>query len=321
MTKRGHPRRGSLQYWPRKRASRIYPRINWNGIGSERAAPLGFAAWKAGMTHITFIDNNSKSSTYGKLISKPVTVLDSPSLFVCGIRFYKKTHNGYVSIGEKWIDKVAKDVKLKLGKNSKDGFAEGADDVRLIVATQPAKSGMKKTKSDVFELGIGSDDRGKKKEYAESVLGKELNVKDIFRPGDYIDVSAVTKGHGFTGPVKRFGIRIQTRKDKQMHRHVGSIGPTTPRKMDWRVPAAGQHGFHTRTEFSKRIILIDDDSKKVTPKGGFLGYGVVPQSFIVVEGSIPGSRKRLVILRKGFRTQKFEPIEIKSISLESKQGV
>ncbi len=320
MTKRGHPRRGSLQYWPRKRAKHIYPRVNWN-LPSDKTAPLGFAGWKAGMTHITFIDNNSKSPTYGKLISKPVTVLDSPSLFVCGIRFYKRTSTGYVSIGEKWVDKIPKDMKLRLGKSSKDGSAEGADDIRLIVATQPTKSGMKKTKPDVFELGIGSDEKEKKKEYAESVLGKEINVKDIFRPGDYIDVSAVTKGHGFTGPVKRFGIRIQTRKDKQMHRHVGSVGPTTPRKMDWRVPAAGQHGFHTRTEFSKRIILIDDDSKKVTPKGGFLGYGLIPQSFIVVEGSVPGPRKRLIIIRKGFRTQKFEPVDVQYISLECQQGV
>ncbi len=286
---------------------------------SEKSQPLGFAGWKAGMTHITFTDNNSKSPTYGRLISKPVTILDSPSLFICGIRFYKKTPNGYVSIGEKWTDKIPKDVKLTTGKTSKE-IKENIDDTRLIVATQPAKSGMKKTNSDIFELGVGGA-AAQKREYAESMLGKEISVKDIFRPGEYIDVSAVTKGHGFTGPVKRFGIRIQRRKDKQMHRHVGSIGPTTPRKVDWRVPAAGQHGFHTRTEFSKRIVLIDDDPKKVTPSGGFLGYGLIPQSYILVEGSLPGHRKRLVIMRKAFRNKNYEPIELKTISLESKQGV
>lgn len=306
-----------MQYWPRKRAKRIYPRINWNGLVSEKSQPLGFAGWKAGMTHITFTDNNSKSPTYGKVISKPVTILDSPSLFVCGIRFYKKTPNGYVSVGEKWTDKLPKDTKLRLGKTSKN--IKDADDVRLMAATQPAKSGMKKTNSDIFELGIGGA-VAQKREYAESVLGKEISVKDIFRPGEYIDVSAVTKGRGFTGPVKRFGIRIQRRTDKQMNRHVGSIGPTTPRKVDWRVPAAGQHGFHTRTEFSKRIVLIDDDPKKVTPSGGFLGYGLVPSNYILVEGSLPGHRKRLVIIRKAFRNKNYEPIELKTISLESKQG-
>ncbi len=320
MPKRGHPRRGSLQYWPRKRAKRIYPRVNWN-IPSDKVQPLGFAAWKAGMTHVIFTDNNSKSPTYGRLISRPVTILDAPSIFVCGIRFYKKTPTGYVSAGEKWVDKLPKDVKLNLGKNSRQENLSNFDDARLIVATQPDKSGMRKRKSDVFELGVGGRDAAKKKEHAESLLGREIAAKDIFHPGEYVDVSAVTKGHGFTGPVKRFGIRIQTRKDKQMHRHVGSIGPTTPRKVDWRVPAAGQHGFHVRTEFSKRIVLISDDPKQVTPNGGFLGYGIVPQSFIAVEGSVPGHRKRLVIMRKGFRTVQFEPVEIKSISLESKQGV
>ncbi len=318
MTKRGHPRRGSLQYWPRKRARRIYPRINWR-IMSEKIHPLGFAAWKAGMSHVTYVDNNSKSPTYGKTISKPVTILDSPSIFVCGIKFYKKASSGLTSVAEQWIDKLPKDMKLHPGKNSKN--IKDFDEIRLIVATQPAKSGMKKTRSDIFELGIDGNDASKKKEYADSVFGKEISIKDIFRPGEYVDVSAVTKGHGFTGPVKRFGIRIQTRKDKQMHRHVGSIGPTVPRKMDWRVPAAGQHGFHTRTEVNKRIILIGDGPEQVTPKGGFLGYGLIPQSFILLEGSVPGSRKRLVIMRKASRTQKFEPVEIKNISLESKQGV
>ncbi len=318
MTKRGHPRSGSLQYWHRKRAKRIYPRINWKGLSSEKAQVLGFAAWKAGMTHVLYTDNNAKSPTYGKIISKAVTVLDCPALFVCGVRFYKKTSDGYKVAGEKWTDKLPKGVKMRLGRSSEN--IGDFDNVQLIVATQPEKSGMKKSGSDTFELGVGGKDKEEKVKYADSVVGKEINIKDIFRPGDYIDVSAVTKGHGFTGPVKRFGIRIQRRTDKQMNRHVGSIGPTTPRKVDWRVPAAGQHGFHTRTEFSKRVIMLGDDPKRVIPDGGFLSYGIIPQSFLLVEGSVPGHRKRLILLRKGFRNQKYEPVEVKHISLESKQG-
>ena len=104
-----------------------------------------------------------------------------------------------------------------------------------------------------------------------------------------------------------------------MHRHVGSIGSQTPRKVDWRVPAAGQHGFHTRTDLSKRILMIDNDIKKVLPEGGFLGYGI-PKSFIMLEGSVPGPRKRLVILRHAARQARAVPAEIKYISLASKQG-
>ncbi len=205
-------------------------------------------------------------------------------------------------------------------KDFDKNLAEKADEVRLIVATQPSKSGMAKRRPDIFELAIGGGDIRKKIEYAESLLGKELGAKDIFKQGEFVDVSAVTKGHGYTGSVKRYHIRIQTRKDKQMHRHVGSIGATTPRKVDWRVPQAGQYGFFTRTEFSKRVVMMEDDPKKITPAGGFLGYGVIPQSFILIEGSIPGSRKRLVRLRKAMRDQRVVPADVKYISLASKQG-
>jgi large subunit ribosomal protein L3 len=177
---------------------------------------------------------------------------------------------------------------------------------------------MRKNVPDIFEIAIGGD-YSKKLEYAESVLGKELKAADVLKIGEHVDASGVTKGRGFTGPVKRFGIRIQFRKDKQMHRHVGSIGSTTPRKVDWRVPAAGQYGFFTRTEFSKRVIAIGDDPAVVTPKGGFLGYGSL-KSFILIEGSVPGHRKRLVRLRKSVREQKVLQPDVRYISVESKQG-
>jgi large subunit ribosomal protein L3 len=223
-----------------------------------------------------------------------------------------------MTAGEKWIATFPKGLQRKVKKagSSKDVTA---DDVRLIVSTQPEKSGMNKRKPEVFEIGIGGEDIKKKTEYAESLLGKEISAKDILKPGEFVNICAVTKGHGFTGPVKRFGIRLQGRKDQQMHRHVGSIGGTTPGKVNWRVPLAGQHGFHTRTESNKKIVAISDDSKAITPKGGFLGYGNV-NTHILIEGSIPGHRKRLIRINKYSRKKAAEAPEIKYISLESKQG-
>ena len=315
MPKRTRPRHGSLQYWPRKRAKEIVARTrHWPATKEPKL--LGFAGWKAGMTHVQLVDQNNKSPTFGKVIFKTVTVLDAPSLFVCALRFYKKSSSRVV-VGEKWA-KLPKDIKLKIKANSKSQTPAEFDDVRLVVAMQPVKSGMRITKSDTFEMGVGGDLK-QKTEFCESVLGKEIDAKDVFKPGEFVDVTAVTKGFGFTGPVKRFGIRIQTRKDKQMHRHVGSIGSTVPRHVDWRVPAAGQHGFHTRTEFSKKIIMIESDGKKVTPSGGFIGYGL-PQSVILVEGSLPGPRKRLIRLRKAVRSNKVLPVDVKYLSVESKQG-
>ena len=105
MPKRDKPRRGSLQYWPRRRAKRIYPRIS-HWAKTKELRPLGFAGWKAGMTHIQFTNNA------GKLVTKPVTVLDAPSLLVCGLRFYEKTPSLHV-IGEKWVDKISKNLGSK----------------------------------------------------------------------------------------------------------------------------------------------------------------------------------------------------------------
>ena len=311
MPKRGKPRSGSLQYWPRKRARRIYPRVHWPA--SKELKPSGFAGWKAGMTYVQLVDSS------GRLLTKPVTVLDAPPLLICGLRIYEKTDHGLKVVGEKW-SKLPKSMerKAKAGKKEPQLDIE-FHDIRLLVITQPEKSGMRKIKPDLFEIAIGGDDAKKKMEYANSMLGKELTAKDIFKPGEFVDVSAVTKGHGFTGPVKRFGIRVQTRKDQQMHRHAGSIGGTTPRHIDWRVPQSGQYGFFTRTEDNKKIIAMEDDPNKVNPKGGFLGYGLVKSS-ILIEGSVPGHRKRLIRLRRAVRSKKTLPIELKSISLDSKQG-
>ncbi len=313
MPKRTRPRRGSLQYWPRRRAKEIVARTAFWPV-SKDAKLLGFAGWKAGMTHVQYIDQNAKSPTYGKTINRAVTVLDAPSLFVCAIRFYSHSR----VIGEKWA-KLPKDMILKMKMNSKSEGKQDAHDVRVVVATQPAKSGMRSKKSDTFEIGIGGDVKHKI-EYAESLLGKEISAKDVFKNGDFIDASAVTRGFGFTGPVKRWGIRIQTRKDKQMHRHVGSIGSTVPRHVDWRVPAAGQYGYLLRTEFNKKVLMVDDNVNKVIPAGGFVGYGLPKESVILIEGSVPGPVKRLIRIRKALRTNKHSPVEVKFISLQSKQG-
>ncbi|MBI4896699.1 MAG: 50S ribosomal protein L3 [Candidatus Aenigmarchaeota archaeon] len=320
MPVKRRPRRGSLQFLPHKRAQRIYPRISFWGT-SKDVKPLGFAGFKAGMTHIQTIDNNSKSPTKGKIITRPVTVIDAPSLFVCALRFYKKSPSLHV-VSETWTDNIPKSLELdrKTRAGKKNPAPEHFDDVRLLVCTQPQKSGMHKKKPDVFELGVGGDHAAAKKQYGESVLGKELSAKDIFKPGEYVDVTAITKGYGYMGSVKRYGIRIQGRKDKQMHRHVGALGSTTPRKVDWRVPQAGQYGFFTRTEVSKRIILLDHDPTHINPGGGFVNYGIVPQSFVLIEGSVPGTTKRLVFMRKASRVSAVEPIDIRYISKTSAQG-
>jgi len=308
------PRRGSLQYWPRKRARRIYPRVNWVKVESKEAKPLGFAGYKVGMTHVQYLHKN-------KLIVEPATILEVPPLFVCGLRFYGKGENNELKVlTELWTKNLPKGIERKIGKRKNfkefdEKILEKVKEIRIIVCTQPTKSGMHKIKPEIFEIGLTGNIEEQYK-YGKEVLGKEINITDVFRPGEFCDVSAITKGHGFTGAVKRFGIKIQGRKDEQHHRHPGSIGPTTPRKIDWRVPMPGQYGFFQRTEYNKKILLIEKDKEKINPKSGFKGYGVIKSTAVLISGSVPGPRKRLIILSKPRRTEKYEPVEIKYIHIK-----
>ncbi|RLI21750.1 50S ribosomal protein L3, partial [Candidatus Bathyarchaeota archaeon] len=60
----------------------------------------------------------------------------------------------------------------------------------------------------------------------------------------------------------------------------------------------------------------------VTPKGGFVRYGIVKGPYILIEGSVPGPKKRLIRLRYPARPPKTEitTIQVTAISLESQQG-
>ncbi len=319
MPTRKRPRKGSLQYYPRKRARRIYPKIRTDKMaeGIKDVKPLMIAGYKAGMTQIQIMKNN-------KLESKAVTVLEIPKLIVCGIRFYEKNFDGLKPVGEEWINppkdlEVERKTKVKEIKFDFEKNKERIHDIRLIVCTQPKSTGMKKKKPEMFEVSLSGDDVVKKYEYAKGLLGKEIKPEDVFRPGEYCDVTAITKGHGYTGAVKRFGIKIQGRKDEQHHRHPGSIGSTVPRKVDWRVPMPGQYGFFQRTEYNKKIVMIEKDGSKVNPDGGFVNYGLVKGPFILVEGSVPGPKKRLIFLRKPLRNKKYEPVEVKGILRISQQ--
>jgi large subunit ribosomal protein L3 len=150
------------------------------------------------------------------------------------------------------------------------------------------------------------------------MIGKEIKVSDVFKEGDLIDVFAVTKGRGFLGPVKRWNVKTLGRKFQMMARHVGSLGNTEPGKVRSTVPQSGQTGFQTRFDLNKRILKIQNG---FSVKGGFINYGDVKSDAVLVEGCMPGSKKRLIRFRPAIRPKKVHPIDIKTISTESKQGI
>jgi len=325
MVKDSKPLAGSRAFWPRKRAKRIYPTIK-TYPQYDKAIPLAFAGYKAGMVHVIEI---RKRKVLKKEIEEeyfvPATVIEVPPLKVIGIRLYEKTTKGYKSLLDIFAkdEDVPKQIKRKI-TNFKSNYEEAMKElekvkdkvkkVRLIVCTQPWLAGIKKKKPEVFEIEVG----GKVEDalnYALNVLGKEIKASEIFKEGQFVDVIAVTKGKGTAGPVKRFGVKEQRRKATQRIRHVGSLGAQgVGRVLPGSIPMKGQLGFQRRTEFNKRILKISSNGNEVNPKGGFSHYGIVRSDYILIQGSIPGPKKRLVMLRFAIRNPKLiVPPNIKEI--------
>jgi len=332
MAKGHKPVAGSRAFWPKKRAKRIYSGFRFHGLQTgEQTKPLVFAGYKAGMTQVSFIDNRKGSVTQGQTIVSSVTVVDAPALIVAGIKIYKKTLYGLKNTETVLSDKLSKDLarKTKTPKDTKtkekmDEIEKVLDeiyDIRLLVHTKPRESGIGKKKPELFEVDIAGNIR-QKWDYAKQKLGAEIKANDVFKDGDWIDTKAVTKGKGYQGPVKRFGVKIRTRKDKGKRRHIGNLGArNVARVLPGKLAMPGQLGFQTRTEYNKRILKIG--SGGLTPKGGWLNYGTVPGDYVLIHGSVPGPKKRLIMLRKGVRApeNKKEAVEIKEIVLDSQQGV
>ena len=310
------PGRGSKAYYPRKRAARIYPRVSsWTVL--NEAKPLGFAGYKAGMSHAVIVDGNPNSKTTGQQITRPITILECPPISVFAFRCYSKNKTSFDVLSENLDKKLSR--KMKLSKEPKKleeqlkKLPKEVSKISIVCYTNPNF----KKKPEVFEMPIGGSVEEQLK-YAQEILGKDVKISDVFKEGDLVDVIAVTKGKGFQGPIKRFGAKMQSRKAQQMRRHIASLGQNEPGKVRHTVPQAGQMGFHARTEVNKRILKITDGFDM---KGDFVNYGKVVGDCILLDGSVPGARKRLIRLRFALRPKKMYPIGLKYISVTSKQGV
>lgn len=324
MPKAHSPRKGSMQFWPRKRAKRAYARVRtYQNI--EDAVPLGFAGYKVGMTHIAIIDNRPASMSKGQEIIFPATIIECPPLKVMGVRFYNKKG---VAQTEVWV-KTTKELQRKItppkkeGKKFDDVKQEEYENLTLLAHTQPKLTGIGKKKPELFELPLGGNKESKIK-FAKEILGKEIYIKDVLKEGQLIDIHAITKGKGFQGPVKRFGVKIRSHKAEKTKRGPGSLGGWSGQQhVMYRVAHAGQMGYHQRIDYNKWILKISDKAEEINPSGGFVRYGLVKNQYVLVKGSIPGPNKRLIRMNHAIRPNKKIPQEapsIEYISVTSRQG-
>ena len=324
-----HSRRGSKAYYPRVRTK--------NPSGTIRSWPeedgkpkiQAFAGYKVGMTHVTMTDYRKFSMTSGQSIFSAATVVEVPPMLAIGIRYYGEDWNGLKSMGESWVKDIPKELleRIPLRKKETAFTPDHADvfDVRLIIATNPsAVTGIPAKVPEIFEARVAGGTIKERIDFSQQKLGKELKFSDFSKAGSFIDVIGVTKGKGFTGHVERFGVKLLPRKNRKHRRMIGTLGPWHPNWVRNTVPQAGQMGYQQRTVHNIRVLKYSDKSEtdQINVKGGYPGYGLVRNDYVLLHGSIPGPSKRLIKFREPSRqkTPTLDAINISYVSIESKQG-
>jgi len=304
MPTRREPRKGSLQYWPRKRAKKFLPSVNWDAIPDSPKNIKGFICYKAGMASIHVKDNTPNSMTKGKKIIIPATILECPPIKIFSVRFYK---NGKI-IKEILAENLDKELKRKLKiPKKKIKFEEAInkikdyDDIRIVIYSLCKKTNIKKT-PDLCEIGL-SGNLEEKLNLIRLKINKEISISDVFEKGQLIDIRGITKGKGFQGPVKRFGISLKQHKSEKGRRRPGSLGPWHPARVTFRAPQAGQLGMFTRIVYNNKIIDLGKAEEKKELKN-IKNFGDIKSDYLILHGSIQGPAKRGLLATNPLRPSK-----------------
>ena len=126
-------------------------------------------------------------------------------------------------------------------------------------------------------------------ENAEEYSLKDEIKADIFEAGDKVDASAISKGKGFQGAIKRLGqSRGPMAHGSKFHRHQGSNGSaTTPGRVFKGKGMPGQMGGKKITIQNLEVVRVDAEN-----------------NLILVKGAVPGAKKSLVTLKETVKTEK-----------------
>lgn len=361
------PRRGNLGFLPKRRTRHHRGRIRSfpKDDPSQKPHLTAFVGFKAGMTHILRQIERKGSKLDTKEVVEAVTILETPPIRVVGIVGYIETIKGLRSLTSVWAQNLGPEFKRRLYKNwyrsKRKCFSKYSDKIskdpkaidlllkrltkycsviRLICHTQTKLLNNRTKKAHVLEIQVNGGTIADKVAFGHSLFEKEIRVNQVFNNFEMIDIIGATKGHGFTGCIKRFGVRKLPRKTHRGLRRVGCIGAWHPSRVRWTVARAGQFGYHHRTEQNKKIYRIgegevygaknnatteaDLTEKNITPLGGFPHYGVVKNDYIMIKGCCVGTKKRSLLLRKTMHTRvrqtHLEKVHIKFIDTSSKMG-
>jgi large subunit ribosomal protein L3e len=287
------------------------------------------------MTHIVRDLDKPGSKMNKKEVVEPVTIIETPPMFVVGVVGYLSTPRGLRTLNTVWASHLNDECKRRFYKNwyrakkkaftkYAKKFAEHKDEidrelarmkkycsvVRVIAHSQIRKIRLRQKKAHMLEIQVNGGTTEQKVDFAVNLFEKQVPVDAVFGESDMIDVIGATKGHGYEGVTTRWGTRRLPRKTHKGLRKVACIGAWHPARVSYSVARAGQDGYHHRTEANKKVYRIgkagtnsgtteaDLTEKGITPMGGFSHYGEVREDFLMLKGCCQGPRKRVLTLRK-----------------------
>ena len=116
-------------------------------------------------------------------------------------------------------------------------------------------------------------------------VGDEIKA-DIFEAGEKVDVTGITKGHGYTGAIKRWNLHKlrMTHGVGPVHRQSGSMGVIDPARIFKNKKMAGQWGNEQVTTLNLSVVKIDAE-----------------KNLIAIKGAVPGARGGIVFIRSAVK--------------------
>jgi large subunit ribosomal protein L3e len=366
-----HPRYGHLGYLPKRRTKytkgkiRSFPR-------DDRSKPVhltAFMGYKAGMTHVVrYLEKREGKKNIKKDVVEPVTCIECPRMKVVGMVGYIETPRGLRALATVWAQHLPDGVIRRFYKNfhtaKRKAFSKYAkkydedkgsknhptrdinrikkycSTVRVLCATQIEKCKLRQKKAHLMEIQLNGGAVADKVAWASEHFEREVSVGEVFSADEMVDTVAISRGHGTTGVVKRFGVTRLPRKSHRGLRHVACIGAWHPAAVKWTVARVGNQGYFHRTQLNQKVYRVgsgavhgtknnasteqDPDIKNITPVGGFPHYGIVNEDFLLLRGAVMGPRKRQITIRKTLlaQTRSFATakMDIKFIDTSSKIG-
>ena len=220
-------------------------------------------ATKVGMTQI-FNENG---------VLTPVTVLQAGPCYVTQVKTVE--NDGYSAVQVGYVDKKDKVISKDSTGKKEVKRSHGVNKPLQGHFAKAGVSGKRYLKEFKFENA------------EEYTLGAEIKA-DIFAAGDKVDASAISKGKGFQGAIKRFGQhRGPMAHGSKFHRHQGSNGAcSSPSRVFKGKGMPGHMGCVKVTVQNLEVVRVDAE-----------------KNLLLVKGAVPGPKKALVTIKETVKVE------------------